>query len=63
MNGMSVIFWIAVVLLIDAAIGLYGESFWKKVAPRVPIGKLALLEVAIAFVLLGVFCYLEYGRR
>lgn len=59
---MNVVFWIAVVMLIDAAIGLYGESFWTKVAPKVPIRKIALIEAALALAMLGVYFYLRYGR-
>ena len=45
-------FWIAVVMLVDAACGLWGESTWQAMLPKIRIRRIALLEAAAALTLL-----------
>lgn len=53
MNGWTIAFWLAVVLLVDAGIGLLGESRWSRLAPNVPIRAIAISEGLLAIVLIA----------
>lgn len=48
-------FWIAVVMLVDAAIDLWGLNFWQKLVPQVNVKRLALIEALVALVLLMIY--------
>lgn len=52
MNWDSVRIWVAIILLLDAGIGLWNQERFARVVPGVPVMKIAMLEVAAAFFLL-----------
>lgn len=45
-------FWIAVLMLVDAAFGLWGESTWQAMLPNIRIRRIALIEALVALVIL-----------
>jgi hypothetical protein len=45
-------FWLAIALLVDAAVGLWWADRWQKLAPRLNVQRLALIEAAAAIVIL-----------
>ena len=49
---MTFIFWVAVLMLVDAAIGLWGLNVWQQLAPRINIKKVAFYETLAALVML-----------
>ncbi|HMP74051.1 MAG TPA: hypothetical protein PKE55_12380 [Kiritimatiellia bacterium] len=51
MDGPRILIWIAIVLLIDAAIGLAGLNRFQKLAPTVPIKAIAIGETLLAILL------------
>lgn len=55
MSWMTILFWIAVVLLLDAGIGLLGEQRFHRVFPSLPIRTIALVEGLVALILLAVY--------
>jgi hypothetical protein len=52
-------FWLAIVMLVDAAIGLWWSNRWQKLAPRVNVPRLALMEAAAAMVILAVHFFID----
>ena len=57
----TAVFWLGVVLAVDALIGLLGLNYWQKAVPRIPIGRIAIAEAVVAvFLLVGYF--LTLGR-
>jgi len=46
--------WIAIVMLIDAAIGLWGESSWQRLCPTINIRRIALIEAAAALAIVAI---------
>ena len=52
---MTFVFWLAVVMLVDAAIGLWGLNLWQQMAPKLNIKKLAFYETLVALVMLIVY--------
>lgn len=46
------LFWIGVVLAVDAFIGLAGLKRFQTLAPRVPIYRVAVIEAVLAVALL-----------
>ena len=51
----QVIFWIAVIMLIDAIIGLIGLPFWQRKMPSINIQKWAMVESIIALCIIIVY--------
>lgn len=51
------LFWAGVVLAVDALVGLIGFNTWRRVVPRVPIGRIAVVEAFLAAGLLAA-CFL-----
>ncbi len=51
MKAHDILVWVAVLLLVDSAIGLLGANRWQKLAPRLPIQRIALVEAVLALVL------------
>ncbi|HBA84480.1 MAG TPA: hypothetical protein DCZ95_10335 [Verrucomicrobia bacterium] len=60
MGWTNILFWIAIVMLVDAAIGLWGANVWQKLAPRFPIQRIALIEAAAALLLLTMYFVLKH---
>ena len=58
---LNILFWVAVVMLVDAAIGLWSINLWQKMAPRFPIQRIALIEAAIALGLIVIYFVLKYA--
>lgn len=55
MNTFSnIIFWLGIVALFDGSFGLLFQEKWQKMAGKMDLQKLALFEIAVAFVLLAV---------
>lgn len=46
-------------MLVDAAIGLWWSNRWQKLAPRVNVPRLALMEAAAAMVILAVHFFID----
>ena len=59
--GLNILFWVAVVMLVDAAIGLWNINLWQKIAPRFPIQRVALIEAATALVMIAMYFVLKYA--
>ena len=53
MTWENVRIWIAIVMLIDAAIGLWGESSWQRLCPSINIRRIALIEAAAALAIVA----------
>ncbi len=54
MSFAAIRFWLAVVMLTDAAVGLLGARHWQRMAPRVNIQRIALIEAAAALIILAI---------
>lgn len=54
MNGGAISFWAAMILMLDAAFGLWNHERLGKMAPKINIPLLAFAEVGAAIVLLAV---------
>ena len=48
----TVLFWIGILLALDALVGLIGLHRWERWLPRWNIGRLAMIEGAVAIGLL-----------
>ena len=46
-------FWLAIVLLVDSAVGLWGFSRLEALVPGVPVRRLALVEAGLGLLLLA----------
>ena len=53
--------WVAIVMLIDAAIGLWGESAWQRLCPSINIRRVALIEAAAALAIVAIHFGLRSG--
>ena len=54
MNWNAICFWAAIVLLVDAAFGLWNHDRFAKMAPKINIRLIAFVEAGAAFALLTV---------
>jgi hypothetical protein len=61
MSWINILFWIAIVMLVDAAIGLWSVNYWQKLAPRFPIQRIAFIEASLALLLLTLYFLLKHG--
>lgn len=52
MNWNTIRIWIAIILLLDAAMGLWKHDRFAELAPKVPVAKIAFIEAGIAIALL-----------
>jgi hypothetical protein len=52
MNWGAIRFWAAIVLLFDAAFGLWNSERFGKMVPKINIMRIAFIEAGVAFVLL-----------
>ncbi len=57
-----IIFWLAILLLVDAGIGLWGLNYWQKMVPRIHIKRIALIEAAGALLLLVFYGLLQLKK-
>ena len=53
--------WIAIIMLIDAAIGLWGESVWQRHMPSINVRRIALIEAAAALAIVVLHFGLKAG--
>jgi len=53
----TIIFWVAVLLLADAGMGLLFLTAWQKRLPSLNIQKIATVEVLISSILLAVYFF------
>ena len=55
-NGMfaQVLKWVAIIMMIDSGIGILGLRIWKRRLAGIDVEKIALIEAALAVVLLGI---------
>jgi hypothetical protein len=54
--GWTIAFWVAVVMLADAGIALWGINLWQRLAPGWNIRRIAYLEALVALaILIAVF--------
>lgn len=51
MNWDAIRSWTAIVLLLDAAFGLWNQERLQQMAPNVPVFRMALIEAGIALLL------------
>jgi hypothetical protein len=52
MNWGAIRFWAAIVLLVDAAFGLWNNDRFSEMAPKINIQRIAFIEAGAAFALL-----------
>ncbi len=52
MNWGAIRVWAAVILLLDASFGLWNHDRFSKIAPKINIFRIAMLEAAAAFLIL-----------
>ena len=57
---MTMVFWLAVLLLVDASIGLWGLNVWQQLAPNHDIKTIAFWEALAALTMLII--YFMLGR-
>ncbi len=57
----TVVFWLGVALAVDALVGLLGLDYWRRAVPKIPIGRIAVAEAVVSFVLLAGY-FLMLGR-
>ncbi len=56
-NWGTIRIWAAILLLLDAAFGLWNHERFEKSAPKINIAKIALVEALVALLLVGLnFC-------
>jgi hypothetical protein len=57
MNWDAIRMWVAIILLLDAAFGLWNHERFQELVPRVKIVRIALIEAlaALILVLLGLW--------
>ncbi|MDH3981327.1 MAG: hypothetical protein OES84_00330 [Kiritimatiellaceae bacterium] len=55
----SILFWLGIIALIDGSLGLLFQDKWQKLVGTWNIQRIALVEIAVAFVLLAVHFLLE----
>lgn len=49
----KIVFWIGILMLVDAAIDLWGLNFWQRLMPQVNVKRIALWEALLAVLLLA----------
>ena len=54
MNWSAICFWAGIVLLVDAAFGLWNNDRFSQIAPKMNIPLIAFVEAGAAFALLMV---------
>ena len=54
MNWGLIRFWAAIVLLVDAAFGLWNNDRFSKMTPKINIPRIAFIEAGVAVILLTV---------
>ncbi len=59
MNWGAIRIWAAILLLLDAAFGLWNHKRFEKEIPSINIAKIALVEALAALLLIGVDCWLK----
>ncbi|MFH0953599.1 MAG: hypothetical protein V1873_04650 [Verrucomicrobiota bacterium] len=59
----TILFWVSIVMLVDAAIGLWGLNYWQKLMPRVNVRLIALIEACAAAVLLLIQLWLKMRAK
>jgi hypothetical protein len=52
-------FWVAVLMLVDAACGLLGVNRLQQRAPRINVERLALIEAAAALLILYIHFFVD----
>lgn len=52
MNWDAIIFWVAIILMLDASFGLWNHERFSKIAMKIDIFKVAMIEVGVAIVLM-----------
>ncbi|MDF7801581.1 hypothetical protein P4C99_19035 [Pontiellaceae bacterium B1224] len=51
---LNLTFWLGIMALVDGSLGLLYQEKWQKMVEKWNIQKIALIEIAIAWCLLGV---------
>ena len=51
MNWGAVRIWVAILLLLDAAFGLWNHERFRESLPKINIARIALIEAAVALIL------------
>ena len=59
----TILFWISIVMLVDAAVGLWGLNYWQRLMPSVNVKLIALIEAATAGVLLILQLWLRLAPK
>jgi hypothetical protein len=57
----AALFWIGVILAVDALVGLVGLARWRRSLPNVPIGRIAAVEAVVAAACLLGYLWLTRG--
>ena len=57
----NILFWLGILGLVDGSLGLLFQEKWQKFSGTMNIQKVALIEIGIAWVLLGLQFALKYG--
>ncbi|MBC8206315.1 MAG: hypothetical protein ISR85_02425 [Kiritimatiellales bacterium] len=52
MNWGAIRFWVAIILLLDAAFGLWNHDRFVEMAPKINIPRIAFVEAGVAILLL-----------
>jgi hypothetical protein len=52
-------FWLAILMLVDASIGLWWSDRWQRIAPRVNVQRVALIEAAVALSILAMHFWVD----
>ncbi len=52
---MSILFWLGIIFLIDASIGLLFFDKWKSIIKTNKFDKIIWLEILLSFILLSIF--------
>lgn len=58
---LNILFWLGILGLVDGSLGLLLQEKWQKMIGTMDIQKIALIEIAIAWVLLVLHFVLRYG--
>jgi len=57
----SILFWVGILFIVDGSFGILFREKWEKLAGELDIQRLALLEIAVGFVLLTAHYLLLQG--
>lgn len=55
----TILKWLAIVMMVDSGIGILGLHFWQRKFPQFNIQKMALIEAAVAIVILALSIMLQ----